>query len=436
MTAPFTTRLQEPVGEELCIADHSGLDVVSRSTPSRGTLPLSVIIPVHNCPEILRECISWLKHSHCSEEYELIVVDDASTDNTVEVAEELGARVVCLQKNAGPAGARNAGADVANGEVLLFIDSDVGVKPETLDDIMATFRRDPQLDAVFGSYDVSPRAGNVLSQYRNLFHHFVHQTSDPQATTFWAGCGAVRTTVFRKMGGFDVNYKRPSIEDIAFGMRLSKAGGKIQLNKAIQVSHFKRWTFTGIVKTDLWDRGIPWTQLILANGGMPNDLNLKNSQRLCVVSAFLLLVAFLLGTLSSHGLLLLIPVGLFLSVLAIDSWSSFYRVPIVARIVGVIAALVSAGMMAIWVPVASAFIAIFVAFIIMLNFKMYVFFARERSLLFSVVVVPMHVLYFIYCGLAFLLGSWLHLSKGKPNIDNGQPSDLSRAGSGNLSESA
>ena len=66
--------------------------------------------------------------------------------------------------------------------------------------------------AVFGSYDLPPRSPNVLSQYRNLFHHFVHQTSNDRATTFWAGCGAVKASAFRAMDGFDAGFKRPLFE--------------------------------------------------------------------------------------------------------------------------------------------------------------------------------------------------------------------------------
>jgi hypothetical protein len=65
------------------------------------------------------------------------------------------------------------------------------------------FEAEPDLAAVFGLYDAAPAALRVISQYRNLLHHFVHQNGNPQASTFSAGCGAIRRSVFEQIGGFD-----------------------------------------------------------------------------------------------------------------------------------------------------------------------------------------------------------------------------------------
>jgi GT2 family glycosyltransferase len=371
---------------------------------------VSVIMPARNCEADLREALSWLSRTR-DVRYEVIVVDDASTDGTARAAAESGARVVRLKTNAGPAVARNAGAAVARGEYLVFIDADVGVKPDTLSRILGTFHDAPQAAAVFGSYDLSPSAGNVLSQYRNLFHHFVHQSSQEQASTFWAGCGAVRADVFRKVGGFDATFERPSIEDIAFGMQLRQAGYQIVLNKAIQVTHFKRWTLRNILKTDVWYRGVPWTRLILAHAHMPNDLNLKRTQRLSVVLTYALLATALVSFLLVPWLLLL-PVALLAGLLLIDYWSQSKRIPTVVRVFGVLAA---GGSSVLLTTVFHAWVLIpfgLLAAIIILNHWLYRFFARERYLLFAVFVIPMHLLYFAYCGFAFALGAGMHVWGG------------------------
>ena len=70
-------------------------------------------------------------------------------------------------------------------------------------------------------------ANNFVSQYKNLFHHFVHQDASGTATSFWAGCGAIRRDIFLRLGGFNTAYKRPSIEDIELGYRLTRAGHRI-----------------------------------------------------------------------------------------------------------------------------------------------------------------------------------------------------------------
>ncbi len=190
---------------------------------------------------------------------------------------------------AGPAHARNIGAREARGEILFFLDSDVCVHPDTLERLRQDFQADPKLDALIGSYDASPASRDFLSQYKNLMHYFVHRRGRQDACTFWSGCGAIRREVFLEHAGFDESYQRPAVEDIELGYRLRMAGRKVVLDKGLQVKHLKRWTFWGLVKTDVLDRGIPWTELILRDRCMPNDLNLELSQRVSVALAFLLL---------------------------------------------------------------------------------------------------------------------------------------------------
>jgi GT2 family glycosyltransferase len=143
----------------------------------------------------------------------------------------------------GPAAARKTGAQVARGKYLYFIDADCELQPDTLARIAEVFQADPGLDALFGSYDDTPGAANFMAQYKNLFHHYVHQKSSELASTFWTGCGVIRRAQFLALGGFDLQrYRRPAIEDIDLGYRLKRAGGRIRLVKHVQVKHLKAWT--------------------------------------------------------------------------------------------------------------------------------------------------------------------------------------------------
>jgi hypothetical protein len=86
--------------------------------------------------------------------------------------------------------------------------------PRAIRRVVKAFEDDPALAAVFGSYDRRPRAPGLVSQYRNLLHHYTHQIGNPEAGTFWSGCGAIRRSVFVGVGGFDAaRFPRPSIED-------------------------------------------------------------------------------------------------------------------------------------------------------------------------------------------------------------------------------
>jgi glycosyltransferase involved in cell wall biosynthesis len=128
--------------------------------------------------------------------WELIVVDDASTDGTAGLAAGYADAVIRLTgRPSGPSYARNRGAEVARGEVLVFVDADVCVHRDTLRRFAWVFVDEPGVDAAFGSYDDQPPAPGLVSQYRNLLHHHIHQQSAGEAETFWAGCGAVRRQV-------------------------------------------------------------------------------------------------------------------------------------------------------------------------------------------------------------------------------------------------
>ncbi|MGE0591711.1 MAG: glycosyltransferase family 2 protein [Vicinamibacterales bacterium] len=201
--------------------------------------------------------------------WELIVVDDASGDDTAMVARRFADHVITLPGPgaAGPAAARNAGAAVARGEILVFVDADVRVRPDAVARLVGALTEDPTLGAAFGSYDATPARHSVCSRYRNLLHHYVHQHGAGLAETFWAGCGAVRRDAFLEAGGFDARrYRRPQIEDIALGYRMRDLGHRIRLVPEAQGTHLKAWTLTGILRTDVVDRGIPWMRLLLERG--------------------------------------------------------------------------------------------------------------------------------------------------------------------------
>ncbi|MBI5083979.1 MAG: glycosyltransferase family 2 protein [Acidobacteria bacterium] len=240
-----------------------------------GHVLVSVVIPAYNARETLELCLGNLMESQPSPPYECLVVDDGSTDGSAEIAARYGARVLSTGGRKGPAYARNIGARAAAGNVLLFLDADVTVHPDTVELVRSAFAADPKLDALMGSYDDAPGTEDFLSQYRNLMHCFTHQTSRREACTFWSGCGAIRKDLFLEHGGFDEEFGRPAIEDIELGYRLQQAGRKLMLDREIQVKHLKRWTFLNLLKTDVLDRGIPWTELILRDQRMPNDLNLQ-----------------------------------------------------------------------------------------------------------------------------------------------------------------
>src|SRR5215208_16952 len=210
----------------------------------------------------------------------------------VASASEAPEEVIVVDRPAhlGPAAARNLGSRQATGDVLIFVDADVEVHGDAFARIRNAFENDISLAAIFGSYDDDPGAAGIVSDFRNLLHHHVHQEGAGAATTFWAGLGAIRRDVFLALGGFDEErFPMPSVEDIELGMRLHAQGGRIVLDPAIQGKHLKNWTLASMTKTDLLRRGVPWLRLVFENHPGSTALNLGWRHRIGTGASLLLL---------------------------------------------------------------------------------------------------------------------------------------------------
>jgi glycosyltransferase involved in cell wall biosynthesis len=256
---------------------------------------MTVIIPAHDAAGTLPYCLEALAGS-TRPPSEVIVVDDASTDRTGDVAARLGARVLRLPDGPiGPAAARNRGAEVARSEVLIFLDADVVIHADALALVEARMSANDDVAALFGSYDDDPPARDLASRYKNLVHHFIHQHSRCEASTFWAGCGAIRRDVLLDSGGFDEAYRHPSIEDIELGVRLRRAGYRILSCPEVRSTHLKRWSLAGLIHTDIFRRAIPWSRLIVQSRSMPDDLNVCWRARISALAAWLMLASLVVG---------------------------------------------------------------------------------------------------------------------------------------------
>lgn len=304
---------------------------------------------------------------------ECIVVDDGSTDDSALIARRSSAEVVSTGGRFGPARARNLGARKAQGDLLLFVDADVALDAHALERIAERFERDPGLDALIGSYDDSPADPGLISQFKNLMHAFVHQGGNRQAFTFWCGCGAVKREVYLAHGGLDESYRLPSIEDIEFGFRMMKAGRKLELDPEVHCKHLKVWTLGKLVYTDVFQRGIPWTELILRTGFLADDLNLRKSQRVSVLLTGLL--ALLCG------------VGI---------WQT------------------AAGTVLMPGSVVAASAAISLLAIGFINRSFYGFLASRKGGAFTLAAFPLHILYFFYSGVSFLMGAGAYFLRTVP----------------------
>lgn len=235
---------------------------------------LTVVVPATDGPVTLPACRAAIERAADGPE-EVVVVDGPASLSVT--------------------GARNLGVERATGDVVVFVDADVEVHPDAFTRIRAAFA-DPGLTAVFGSYDDRPPAPGVVSAFRNLLHHHVHQSGGGPAETFWTGLGAVRRSAFLAVGGFDEErFVRPSVEDIDLGQRLAATGARIELDPDLQGTHLKRWTLRSMLWTDFARRGVPWVGLLVRSGRPSLALNLGWRHRVSAVLCTVGLVAPVAG---------------------------------------------------------------------------------------------------------------------------------------------
>ena len=329
-----------------------------RHTPLRaavGTPSGSVIVPFHRNLAQLERCLAALESRPDSTE--VIVIADGAREDCEPLARRYRARLVRISACVGPAAARNRGAATASGDVLIFVDTDVVVAPGALPQLLSQFAADPNIAAVFGTYDDDPACPDFFSQYKNLTHAFVHRDSSRVVASFWAGFGGVRRDAFAAVGGFDETFTRPCIEDIELGYRLTAAGHQIVVDRRLHCCHLKRWTFRSMITSDIRDRGVPWTKLIMRSKRFPSSLNIDRRGRSSV--------ALCCGALLVAGFAAWQPWLLLASAAAIGTALYQHR-------------------------------------------RLYAFLAARRGRWFAVRAAAVHLLYHVYNGVSFVIGMVSH----------------------------
>ncbi|MDG4770749.1 glycosyltransferase family 2 protein [Solwaraspora sp. WMMD792] len=179
---------------------------------------VSVVIPTYNKAKTLADCVRAV-YRQTHQPVEVIVVDDASTDGSREIAAGLPCRLICLPTNQGVSAARNAGAAAAIGEVLFFVDSDIALAPDAIGNALRVLREHPGCAVVQGIYDAEPLAADgPVEVYKTLFEHYWRRQRDGVADATLFALTAIRRQAFDDVGGFDERLR--DAEDIEFGTRL------------------------------------------------------------------------------------------------------------------------------------------------------------------------------------------------------------------------
>src|SRR5215469_2243979 len=214
------------------------MPLVNRSVPDA-----SVIIPVRNGERTLRQCLDAIFATHHAGEFEVILVDDGSTDSTQAIASDFPCRLIHSGVSRGPAAARNRGAAEARAARVVFVDADVFVKPDTLSLLLSALDSSA---AAFATYETEP----VNRNFATLFYHTLSCRSlkDTSAKTpvFYSYCAAIGKDLFESMGGFNTQFRRPTFEDMELGWRLAGRGLLSQHLKNARVDHAVRYNLRAL----------------------------------------------------------------------------------------------------------------------------------------------------------------------------------------------
>ena len=268
---------------------------------------LSVVMPARNAAAHIDRALRALRRSRFAD-FEIIVVDDASADGTAEIVRRFRPDLhLVLPEQGGADHARNNGALRARGEVVVFVDADVAVAPDTLGRVAALFRN-RERQAVFGIYGLAQPHGNVCTLYKNAWIRHTFLGVGPRVGWFFTGFGAVRRSAWERCGGFLSGFRvETGGGDLAFGQRLARSGAPIELDRSLEVTHLKRFGFLALLRNDL-RRAYGWSRLALRSGRSASRAPRKGFAN--VPGSFVLGVGLVgLGALVVALTLTLVPAG-------------------------------------------------------------------------------------------------------------------------------
>lgn len=231
---------------------------------------ISIIIPNFNGSNTLRQCLASAI-SQEDQDYEVIVVDDGSQDDSAAIIQEFPCRMVRLEQNSGASQARNVGAKNSRGELLFFTDSDCVMPANTLSLARETMSKLGPDTVLGGTYTLRPYDDRFFDRFQSVFIHY-SETKQPQSPDYLASHALViNAKTFNESGGFAENFL-PILEDVEFSHRLRQMGKQLHIEPSLQVQHIFNYSLLDSLrnayrKTRYWVRYSLKHQDIFADSG-------------------------------------------------------------------------------------------------------------------------------------------------------------------------
>ena len=211
---------------------------------------ISVIIPVKNAESTIERTLRSVFGSTVPPG-EVLVIDDGCTDGTLEIVRRCPVKIETTEAPGGVAAARNRGAELAGFPVFFFVDADVVLEPGALAAAAAAME-DSSLAVAVGLQSSRCVFRNRASIYKNLWLRYTYESRADRVSVIYSSAVAIRRDAYRDVGGFDVHYRRPNIEDSELGMRITEAGHRIEVVPSIEFLHIKRYSVPAMARTDFF----------------------------------------------------------------------------------------------------------------------------------------------------------------------------------------
>lgn len=204
-------------------------------------MQISVVIPTHNRSQALNATLSRLAKQQFAGDWEVIVVNNRSSDDTDEVVrrQEFPVSLRLIHSDSpGPAAARNAGAAVAQGDYLVFMDNDILVEPDFLQHHLDDLQRNPGCWIVGQVLNLPEQEGTIFGRYRKSLSPFIPASAGLSKSPGLTGqtFSAPRAD-FERLGGFDESFFVASGEDRELALRAWRSGSTILFDPSLVVLH-------------------------------------------------------------------------------------------------------------------------------------------------------------------------------------------------------
>jgi len=271
---------------------------------------ISLIIPNHNGERTIGRCLEAAFASRYSN-FEVVVVDDRSADNSIPLIEKHPCRLIRLTEHSGASKARNTGAQNSKGEVLFFIDADCLLQPDTIATAAAVFEKQGTGVIIGGTYTPLPYDKNFFSIFQSAYIHHSETKNAHNPDYIATHAMVIAKDLFQKSGGFDEQFM-PILEDVEFSHRLRKMGARLLMVPQIQVQHIFNFNLVksmrnGIKKSKYWSIYSIKNRDLLSDSGTAS-LEFKFNVLSCFINIMLIFAAILL-----QSRVLLLPILLLLA---------------------------------------------------------------------------------------------------------------------------